>query len=252
MTLSITRRVRAALALAIALFVAPAAARAVLLTVTSDQNDYKILYGLGYYLTIDPFQLVGFIDTADFSGMTAGEPVWLIAHGSVGEIGGKTSGDLLTLFTLRGLPAFTETVYVFSCEAGSVTTKNPESLVGQLGRSMSGGNWPRVHVTGPIGCGIPDARLGLPNSQRVVVNGQEGKVLSLQYTLEQKYRPEQALVAYIQNYQRTHNGQSPPLHAKAVFAYNSPEISGFYRELVDECARQRLIYGQGVSFRTVP
>ncbi len=240
------------LALALALAAPAAPSRAVELTSSGDIKDFVILYSLGYYNHWFPGAGIFLFDDAVFSNMKGGEAVWSVAHGSVGEVGTKTAGELLALFTAKRLPAATPQVYLFSCQSGSTDRFHPQSLVAQLGVAMRSAQWKNLQVVGTGGCSITDAAVKRPNSERVVRPGKEDAILAIQDRLEAELRPQQDIDRYLDEF-KSKNGRPASLAERTQYAYlYSQPTRSFFAVLLREADLQNLLYPAGTGYVTYP
>lgn len=245
-------RLRTFALVAVVLSLLAVPARAVELTDVDDVNDFIILYSLGYYATMLPQAGMFVFEDANFAGMQVGERVWIVAHGKVGMTGHKNAPELLVLFTAKGLPKTTPTVYLFSCESGLTDATHPQSLVTRLAELMRAAGWNEVHTEGTYGCSITDRTLGTRNSERVVVEGKEDEVYKIQLELEEALAPQAQLDAWIAQFEVDH-GRRPTLAEKARFAYaESPAIRGFFAGLIAMANDQGLLRPPGQGFATAP
>lgn len=243
-----------ALVLALGLsLVAPAVpARAVELTSTWDAKDFIILYSAGYYRHWFPGAGLFYFDDADFTRMQPGEPVWIVAHGDIGQTGRKNAGELLTLFTARRLPPATPYVYLFSCLSGSTDATHPQSLVEQLGRAMRGAQWNNVTVVGSIGCSVTDALVQRPNSERVIRPATLDRFVELQDRLERELNPQGDIDRYLREFEHQ-NGRPATLEERTQYAYlYSQPTRTFFAELLRQADQANLLYPVGQSLRTYP
>jgi hypothetical protein len=194
---------------------------------TDDINtkDFVVLSSIGSYLEHYGTQPIVELKAAKVDNLSAGECVFIVAHGTAGNIAGYSAAQLYDLLVTKGkLPKHCPCIYLAACQSGNASASG-QSIAAELSALLTKGGYNNTAVIGVQGVtAITDISTGVERGTNPKYDAKkEG-----QYEKELDKAAGGSINALIDK----QGGKT--IAEKAKFAFKNKDVQDFYTKLHKE------------------